>query len=105
MIQASSLTWKMRKRSESKLQTKVIIHGWRGSEDSELNSLIKDAWMAIEQCQVIAFTWSAAKNNFYLWPRLQVTAVGNEIGNIMEDLGEKEVTDLKSTEIIVHSLE
>lgn len=91
-------------RDQDIFQTYVLIHGWLGSDDSELNVLIKDALMETEICQVIVVSWTAALNKFYPWPRFQVTNVGNQIGDLLGKLSEAGIISLNTTTIIGHSL-
>lgn len=86
------------------LQTYVLVHGWLGSDDSELNTLIKESLLETEVCQVIVVSWTAALYKFYPWPRFQVTNVGNEIGDLLGKLEEAGIISLNTTIIIGHSL-
>ncbi|RVE54444.1 hypothetical protein evm_000929 [Chilo suppressalis] len=63
--------------------TKVIVHGWNSNGNSNINPTIRDAFLAVEDCNVIVVDWRALANSNYLTAASGVPSVGQFLGNFL----------------------
>ncbi|XP_013194663.1 pancreatic triacylglycerol lipase [Amyelois transitella] len=62
---------------------KVIVHGWNSNGNSALNPLIRDAYLAVQDANVIVVDWSNHANGLYTAAYLAVPSVGQFLGNFI----------------------
>ncbi|CAG9796750.1 unnamed protein product [Diatraea saccharalis] len=63
--------------------TKVIVHGWNSNGYSNINPMIRDAFLAVEDCNVIVVDWRALANSNYASAVIGVPSVGQFLGNFL----------------------
>ncbi|XP_030022432.2 lipase member I-like [Manduca sexta] len=64
--------------------TKVIVHGWRNSGTSPMNPQITEAFLNIQDCNVIVVDWSRLAGNVnYNTAAAGVPSVGQHLGNFL----------------------
>ncbi|XP_059048015.1 pancreatic triacylglycerol lipase-like [Achroia grisella] len=63
---------------------KVIAHGWQGSGNSGVNSLVSSAFLEIEDVNIIVVDWRVVANNNYVIAVVGVPGVGQYVGNFLE---------------------
>ncbi|KAJ6626577.1 Pancreatic triacylglycerol lipase, partial [Pseudolycoriella hygida] len=86
-------------------ETKILIHGWRSSTNSDTVQHIKDAYLQKFDYNVIAVDWeSVASNFFYFTPATQTRDVGRYVAELIYYLCTDQGTDLNKIHIIGHSL-
>ncbi|CAK1544575.1 unnamed protein product [Leptosia nina] len=66
--------------------TKFIVHGWRNNGNSPMNPLIKDAFLAVMDCNVIVVDWSGLAGRDYNTAVRGVPDVGNHMGRFIQFL-------------------
>ncbi|XP_061708238.1 uncharacterized protein LOC133518594 [Cydia pomonella] len=62
---------------------KVIVHGWNSDGNSAINPLIRDAFLAISDANVIVVDWRALANGLYATAAAGVPNVGQHLGNFL----------------------
>lgn len=62
---------------------KVIVHGWNSNGNSAINPLIRDAFLAVQDCNVIVVDWRALANSLYTTAVNGVPSVGQHLGNFL----------------------
>ncbi|CAK1544570.1 unnamed protein product [Leptosia nina] len=65
------------------LPIKVIVHGWISSGTSEINPMIRDAYLQIGDFNIIVVDWSGAAGGIYTSAVLAVPSVGQHLGNFL----------------------
>ncbi|XP_058467023.1 pancreatic lipase-related protein 2-like [Malaya genurostris] len=84
--------------------TRVIIHGWGGSQNSVINRVIRTELLNVGEFNVIFVDWSAGNDPFYPNSRRLVYPVGIATSNLIDYLAK--VADLNRDDVVVigHSL-
>ncbi|KAL4716582.1 hypothetical protein ACJJTC_010246 [Scirpophaga incertulas] len=62
---------------------KVLIHGWNSNLNSDSNTMVRDAFLAVQDCNVIVVDWSALANSAYTVAASGVPNVGQHLGNFL----------------------
>lgn len=62
---------------------KVIVHGWNSNGNSGVNILVRDAFLAVQDCNVIVVDWRALANSLYATAVIGVPSVGQHLGNFL----------------------
>ena len=85
--------------------TKFIIHGWKSDSDTDLNRLIRDAYLASGKYNIFSVDWSdKAENLNYSASVLRVSGVGKQIANFIDFLYQESGLSFKNVHIVGHSL-
>ncbi|XP_047022597.1 pancreatic lipase-related protein 2-like [Helicoverpa zea] len=61
----------------------VIVHGWTNNGNSPMNHQIRDAFLAVQDCNVIVVDWSGLASSNYLTAAAGVPNVGQHLGNFV----------------------
>ncbi|XP_065364464.1 phospholipase A1 VesT1.02-like [Calliphora vicina] len=85
-------------------QTKILIHGWRGSYTSTPNGPIREAYLATGDYNVISVDWSDYAKLNYFKSRNLVPQVGQDVAKFVDFLNEKFQMSFDSLVVIGHSL-
>ncbi|CAK1544569.1 unnamed protein product [Leptosia nina] len=67
----------------ARLHTKVIVHGWNSKGSSGMNPMIRDAFLAIGDFNVIVVDWGRAASGIYSTSVRAVPGVGQHLGNFL----------------------
>ncbi|XP_072945593.1 pancreatic lipase-related protein 2-like [Epargyreus clarus] len=62
---------------------KVIVHGYAGNGNSEINSLLTSAWLSVIDANVIVVDWRRLASSNYLTAVSQAPNVGRAIGDFI----------------------
>ncbi|XP_068628258.1 pancreatic triacylglycerol lipase-like [Battus philenor] len=65
------------------LPLKVLVHGWNGNGNSEMNTLITSAFLAVQDVNVIVVDWRSLANSNYISAANGVPGVGQFLGNFL----------------------
>ncbi|XP_054725376.1 pancreatic triacylglycerol lipase-like [Anastrepha obliqua] len=84
--------------------TCFVIHGWRQSYESEMNGLIRDAWLSIRECNIFVADWPRARSDDYISSFVAVPSTGKELARIIDNLVNNHGMSLETTRVIGHSL-
>ncbi|XP_055859351.1 pancreatic lipase-related protein 2-like [Episyrphus balteatus] len=87
--------------------TRIIIHGWQNSHQSELNVVIREALLQVMDCNVISVDWSRRLNYFtlnYLSATYMVPKVGVKVAKLIDFLVDEGEMSLDDLHVIGHSL-
>ncbi|XP_058833878.1 pancreatic lipase-related protein 2-like [Topomyia yanbarensis] len=84
--------------------TRIIIHGWGGSQNSAINRVIRTELLNVGEFNVIFVDWSAGNDPFYPNSRRLVYPVGIATSNLIDYL--VKVANLNRDDVVVigHSL-
>ncbi|KAL4716531.1 hypothetical protein ACJJTC_010195 [Scirpophaga incertulas] len=63
--------------------TSVIVHGWTNSGHHALNTVVRDALLATQDCNVIVLDWSEAAAGSYVGAVRNVPGVGQSLGEFL----------------------
>ncbi|KAG6447348.1 hypothetical protein O3G_MSEX004893 [Manduca sexta] len=63
--------------------TKVIVHGWNSNGNSEVNVMVRQAFLAAQDCNVIVVDWRSLANSNYITASNGVPGVGQFLGNFL----------------------
>ncbi|XP_065364862.1 phospholipase A1 VesT1.02-like [Calliphora vicina] len=85
-------------------QTKILIHGRRGSYTSTLNGPIREAYLATGDYNLISVDWSDYAKLNYSKSRTLVPQVGQDVAIFVDFLNEKFQMSFDSLVVIGHSL-
>ncbi|XP_028155910.1 pancreatic triacylglycerol lipase-like [Ostrinia furnacalis] len=61
----------------------VIVHGWNNNGDTQMNPLIRDAFLAVADVNVIVVDWRALAGSSYNTAAAGVPSVGQHLGNFL----------------------
>ncbi|XP_063825823.1 pancreatic lipase-related protein 2-like [Ostrinia nubilalis] len=61
----------------------VIVHGWNGNANAPVNIMVRDAFLAVADVNVIVVDWNALANQGYSTAAAGVPNVGQHIGNFL----------------------
>ncbi|XP_041975189.1 pancreatic lipase-related protein 2-like isoform X2 [Aricia agestis] len=84
--------------------TAVIAHGWNSDGNSEVNTLITSALLAVDDCNVIVLDWRSAASGLYTTSVLLVPNVGQHLGNFLQWLINTTGSSWTQIHLIGHSL-
>uniref|UniRef100_A0A182QG17 Lipase domain-containing protein n=1 Tax=Anopheles farauti TaxID=69004 RepID=A0A182QG17_9DIPT len=85
--------------------TRVIIHGWLGTQNSEINRLTRSALFFVGNYNVIYVDWSVGSlDDFYPNSRALVYAVGAATSNMLDYLGRYTQLNKRDVVVVGHSL-
>ncbi|XP_063394976.1 pancreatic triacylglycerol lipase-like [Cydia fagiglandana] len=62
---------------------KVIVHGWNSDGNSAINPLVRDAFLAVSDANVIVVDWRSLANGLYATAVAGVPSVGQFLGNFL----------------------
>ncbi|XP_028155874.1 pancreatic triacylglycerol lipase-like [Ostrinia furnacalis] len=63
--------------------TKVIVHGWNSNGYSAINPTIRNAFLDVQDCNVIVVDWRSLANSNYVTAVVGVPGVGQFLGNFL----------------------
>ncbi|XP_011165027.1 lipase member H-B [Solenopsis invicta] len=86
--------------------TRIVTHGWRGDiEAGSACDLIRDAYLSINNYNVILVDWSTLAGNLYYWKVARsVPLVAERVTQLIDFLESKAGLDPSITKIAGHSL-
>ncbi|XP_050079714.1 uncharacterized protein LOC126567538 [Anopheles maculipalpis] len=85
--------------------TRFIIHGWNNDGFSEVNTILKDAWLDRGEFNVITVDWGVGAQTInYPFARARVSAVGNVVSTFINFLQFTTGITFASVSIAGHSL-
>lgn len=59
------------------------MHGWNSNGNSAVNTLVRDAFLTVSDCNVIVVDWRALANSGYSTAANGVPSVGQFLGNFL----------------------
>ncbi|XP_058126421.1 pancreatic triacylglycerol lipase-like [Anopheles ziemanni] len=85
--------------------TRFIIHGWNNNGFSEVNMMLKDAWLTRDEFNVFTVDWGVGAETInYPFARARVSAVGNVVSTFINFLQANTGISYGSVSIAGHSL-
>ncbi|XP_063827794.1 pancreatic lipase-related protein 2-like [Ostrinia nubilalis] len=84
--------------------TKFLLHGWTSSGNSAFNIVVRDAFLAAVDCNVIVVDWNHAASGNYLRAVAGVPSVGEYIGDFLVWLVDTGLSDWSQFHLIGYSL-
>lgn len=63
--------------------TVVVVHGWNSNGNSNINPMIRDAFLAVQDVNVIVLCWGGLANSAYTTAMNGVPSVGQHLGNFL----------------------
>lgn len=84
--------------------TRFLIHGWNGNAGATSNILVRNAYTATGDFNVIVVDWGAGANSNYISSRNRVEAVGNVVARFINFLVLVGGQRLDQIAVIGHSL-
>ncbi|XP_011186592.2 phospholipase A1 VesT1.02 [Zeugodacus cucurbitae] len=85
--------------------TKFVIHGWQSDSDSDLNPLIRDAYLSKGKFNVICVDWSdKAQTLNYAASVMRVPGVGKQVASFIDFLHQQGGLSYANLQVIGHSL-
>lgn len=60
------------------------MHGWNSNGNSESNTVVRDAFLAVSDCNVIVVDWRDLANSMYNTAANGVPSVGQYLGNFLD---------------------
>ncbi|XP_020717837.1 phospholipase A1-like [Ceratitis capitata] len=85
--------------------TKFIIHGWQSSSDSELNPLIRDAYLSKGDYNIISVDWRKDASSLnYAYSASRVPEVGKIVAGMIDFLYQQGSITFDRLHVIGHSL-
>ncbi|XP_032584601.1 pancreatic lipase-related protein 2 isoform X1 [Drosophila mojavensis] len=99
-------TWQdMAEKFDPKLDTKILVHGWKSSTMSYSIQSIRGAYIQRGQVNVFAINWrDQADNIYYLTPARYTVQVGRAVAKLIDLLVEEKEADPQRIHLIGHSL-
>ncbi|OTF75485.1 hypothetical protein BLA29_011793, partial [Euroglyphus maynei] len=91
-------------RFDSNLNTKILIHGWRGDSQESWLSTLKDTLLKAKDLNVIIVGWPGGAKNLYTQSVSNTRIIGIMMGILIENLAQKFNVSLNSFHLIGHSL-
>ncbi|XP_053614892.1 uncharacterized protein LOC128677802 [Plodia interpunctella] len=64
--------------------TVILVHGWRGNCNSQVNTMLREAFLQALDVNVIVFDWSALAGQNYLTAKRGVPGVGQCLGQFIK---------------------
>ncbi|CAD0194674.1 unnamed protein product [Chrysodeixis includens] len=83
---------------------KVIVHGWKDNGDSHVNVVIRQAFLAVQDCNVIVVDWRGVASSLYNTAAKAVPNVGQHIGNFLVWLINNAGGNWNNVHLVGHSL-
>uniref|UniRef100_A0A1B0CUS8 Lipase domain-containing protein n=2 Tax=Lutzomyia longipalpis TaxID=7200 RepID=A0A1B0CUS8_LUTLO len=88
-----------------RLQTKLLVHGWRSNEESDTVQNIKNNYLSRKNLNIISVDYrDIAANNFYFTPVFQIREVGKYIAELIDYLVTVKKARTEDFHLIGHSL-
>ncbi|XP_015516952.1 pancreatic triacylglycerol lipase [Neodiprion lecontei] len=84
--------------------TRIVTHGWRSSEFSDACVVVRDAYLAAGDYNVIVVDWSSIASENYLTAASSVRNVAGQISSFLNFLNENAGLQFGETNIVGHSL-
>ncbi|XP_065356685.1 pancreatic triacylglycerol lipase [Calliphora vicina] len=105
-LRAKRDTWdEMAEKFNPKLDTKILVHGWKSSTQSNSIQSIRGAYMQKGHINVFAINWrDQADNIYYLRPARYTVQVGRAVAKLIDLLVEEKDADPMRIHLIGHSL-
>ncbi|XP_037957830.1 pancreatic triacylglycerol lipase [Teleopsis dalmanni] len=99
-------TWEeMAEKFNPELDTKILVHGWKSSTQSNSIQSIRGAYTMRGKVNVFAINWrDQADNIYYLRPARYTVQVGRAVAKLIDLLVEEKGADSKRIHLIGHSL-
>ncbi|KNC31198.1 hypothetical protein FF38_14299 [Lucilia cuprina] len=95
----------MAEKFNPKLDTKILVHGWKSSTQSNSIQSIRGAYMQKGHINVFAINWrDQADNIYYLRPARYTVQVGRAVAKLIDLLVEEKGADPMRIHLIGHSL-
>ncbi|XP_049544968.1 phospholipase A1-like [Anopheles darlingi] len=86
-------------------QTRFIIHGWNNNGGSEVNVLLRNAYLDRADVNVITVDWGVgAQNPNYITSRNHINAVGATVGRFVDFLNQSGGMSFNNVYVAGHSL-
>ncbi|XP_024936070.1 phospholipase A1-like [Cephus cinctus] len=82
---------------------RIITHGWVNSKNSDACTMVKDAYLANGEYNVIVVDWSKISKNPYLYASNRVKTVGTYLGELLDFLA-RQGAKLSEAVLVGHSL-
>ncbi|XP_026740983.1 pancreatic lipase-related protein 2-like [Trichoplusia ni] len=86
------------------LKTVVVAHGWLGSQNNEMNALIRDAYLAKEDVNLIVVDWRRLAVANYVTAARGIPAVGRALGEFLQFLNNRHGLDYNEVHLVGFSL-
>ncbi|KAL0851474.1 hypothetical protein ABMA28_007271 [Loxostege sticticalis] len=84
--------------------TKVIAHGWNNAGTSDINLYVKNAFLDVEDCNVIVVDWNVLSASDYITAVEGVPSVGRYLGNFLIWLFDNVGGSYDQLHLVGHSL-
>ncbi|XP_011188038.2 phospholipase A1-like [Zeugodacus cucurbitae] len=84
--------------------TRFIIHGWTQGYKSDMNIIIRDAWLSHGDYNIIVVDWARARSVEYVSSVSAVPGVGKKVASMIDYLVSNHGLNLDTLEVIGHSL-
>ncbi|XP_013103655.2 inactive pancreatic lipase-related protein 1 isoform X1 [Stomoxys calcitrans] len=99
-------TWEeMAEKFNPALDTKILVHGWKSSTQSNSIQSIRGGYIKRGHVNVFAINWrDQADNIYYLRPARYTVQVGRAVAKLIDLLVEEKNADPKRIHLIGHSL-
>ncbi|XP_052740187.1 pancreatic triacylglycerol lipase-like [Bicyclus anynana] len=85
-------------------QTKVISHGWNSNGNSGVNTMVRDAFLAAGDFNVIVLDWRGAASGVYTTSVRAVPDVGRQLANFLVFLFRTAGGNWNNVHLVGHSL-
>jgi pancreatic triacylglycerol lipase len=95
----------LRSNFDSRRPTKVVIHGWNSNANSAANTMIKDALLKNQDCNVIMMDWSNAGGNaHFTTASATVSTNGQSLANFLNWLNNNNAANWNNIHIVGFNL-
>ncbi|KAL0901741.1 hypothetical protein ABMA27_006919 [Loxostege sticticalis] len=84
--------------------TKFIVHGWGNSKNSRCQAVLRDAFLAAEDCNVIVVDWSKTAAGRYVRAVAGVPSAGVYLGEFLEWFVDAGFADWSQIHLVGYSL-
>lgn len=85
--------------------TRILIHGFQGDSNSDVNLLLTDAYLRNHDFNIIVVDWSVGANTIsYLTASNRVIFVGMHVAELLDHLQDNILFDFSRLTIVGHSL-
>lgn len=103
-IKAADVTKLRNTHFQASKETIFIIHGWKNSHESDVNSHIRENIIKGHDLNIFVVDWSPASVKNYVSAQRSVLRVGQFIGDFVKSLVSNYKIDLSSVKFVGHSL-
>ncbi|XP_026731988.1 pancreatic triacylglycerol lipase-like [Trichoplusia ni] len=83
---------------------KVIVHGWNNNGDSHVNTVIRQAFLAVQDVNVIVVDWRGLAGSSYTSAAAGVPGIGQHLGNFLVWLINNAGGNWNNVHLVGHSL-